>query len=76
MKDMDDLHFPRSVDTVNVDHASLHDEEASRTDHPRGRDIRVSRRFLTAENELIFRISAAGSPAKIREHCNEFATTR
>ena len=27
MEDMDDLHFPRSVDTMNVDHASLHDEE-------------------------------------------------
>ena len=28
MKDVDDLHFPRSTDAMHVDHASLHDEEA------------------------------------------------
>ena len=27
MKDVDDLHFPRSVDTMDVDHAPMHDEE-------------------------------------------------
>ena len=28
MKDMDDLHLPRSADAMDVDHASLHNEEA------------------------------------------------
>ena len=53
MKDMDDLHFPRGVDAMNVDHASLHDEEALARITLAEEVFVLSRKFLTVENELI-----------------------
>jgi len=64
MKDMDDLHLPRGADAVDVDHASLHDEEALA-------------RLSFAEEILVFlQISHRGKRADlsdvgIREPCKD-----
>ena len=66
MKDMDDLHFARGADAMDVDHASLDNEEALARFAFAEEIFAFLADFSLRENELISAMSAGKSRENAR----------